>query len=102
MPIGMREVEHVAWLARLELTDQEKQVMAGQLGRILEYMEKLKEVDTEGIPPTFHALEGMASPLRQDQPAPGLDPEGALAGAPDRVDDLFRVPRTGEGEEEGA
>lgn len=102
MPLSIAEVEHVAWLARLALTDEEKRVMAGQLGRILDYMEKLRELDTEEVPPTFHALEGMRVPLRRDDPRPGLEPGEALAGAPDRADDLFRVPRTGEAEGEGA
>lgn len=102
MPISIAEVEHVAWLARLALGDEEKQLMAEQLGRILDYMGKLREVDTEGVPPTFHALEGMTVPLRDDVARPGLSPEEALAGAPDRVGDLFRVPRTGETEGEGA
>lgn len=102
MPLSIAEVEHVAWLARLALTDEEKRVMAEQLGRILDYMEKLRELDTEDVPPTFHALEGMRVPLRGDDPRPGLEREEALAAAPDRAGDLFRVPRTGEAEGEGA
>lgn len=98
LPISVSEVEHVAWLARLELTDEEKRVMADQLSRILDYMDKLREVDTEGVPPTFHALEGMVVPLREDRSGPGLAPEQALANAPDPVDAFFRVPRVGEEE----
>lgn len=102
VPLSMEEVEHVAWLARLALTDEEKRVMAEQLGRILDYMEKLRELDTADVPPTFHALEGMRVPLREDRPRPGLDREEALAAAPDRSGDFFRVPRVGEAEVEGA
>jgi len=102
LPISVREVEHVAWLARLELAGEEKQAMAEQLGRILDYMQKLREVSTEDIPPTFHALQGMSTPLREDRPEPGLHPGEALAGAPDRVDELFRVPRVGDADGDGA
>ncbi|HHY95523.1 MAG TPA: Asp-tRNA(Asn)/Glu-tRNA(Gln) amidotransferase subunit GatC [Firmicutes bacterium] len=95
MPI---DVEHVAWLARLAVPEEEKELMASQLGRILEYMAKLEELDTTGVPPTFHALEGMQCSLRDDVSHPGLHPEQALANAPDPVDELFRVPRVGEDE----
>ena len=88
------DVEQLARLARLALTDEEKQLFAVQLGDILKYAEQIRQVDTSGIPPTSHA-PGTAASLRADAPRPCLPRVEALAQAPDADRDagLFKVPR---------
>ncbi len=90
--IGDQDVDHVARLARLALTDAEKAKMREQLGRILDYIDKLKQLDVEGIEPTSHAVP-MLNVMRDDEVEPGLDREQMMTNAPDRVGELFRVPR---------
>jgi aspartyl-tRNA(Asn)/glutamyl-tRNA(Gln) amidotransferase subunit C len=84
-------VEHVARLARLSLSDDERRVFARQLEEILAWAESLQALDTSGVPPMSHPRE--ATSLRDDEPRPGLDRETAFAAAPDARDGLFRVPR---------
>ncbi len=90
--IGMKEVEHVARLARLALSPEEKERMREQLDRILGYIDKLRQLDTEGVEPTSHAVP-MVNVLREDELRPCLPPEAMLANAPDRSGEFFRVPR---------
>jgi aspartyl-tRNA(Asn)/glutamyl-tRNA(Gln) amidotransferase subunit C len=90
--IETREVEQVARLARLELSAEEKERMREQLDRILGYIDKLRRLDTEGVPPTSHAVP-MVNVMREDEPRPCLPPQEMLANAPDRSGDFFRVPR---------
>lgn len=92
MRLTQDEVEHVALLARLELTDEEKERFTEQLNSILQHFQALSEVDTTGVPPTSHVIE-VHNVTRPDRVTPSLSPEEALSGAPDRVDDLFQVPR---------
>jgi aspartyl-tRNA(Asn)/glutamyl-tRNA(Gln) amidotransferase subunit C len=92
MKITMKEVEHVARLARLELTDEEKERMRAQLDSILSYIDKLNELDTSAVEPTSHVLP-MMNVFRDDEVRPSLSQEEALANAPDRQDLFFRVPR---------
>ena len=92
MKITMKEVEHVARLARLELTDEEKERMRAQLDSILSYIDKLDELDTSAVEPTSHVLP-MMNVFRDDEVRPSLSQEEALANAPDRQDLFFRVPR---------
>jgi len=92
MKITMKEVEHVARLARLELTDDEKERMRAQLDSILSYIDKLNELDTSAVEPTSHVLP-MMNVFRDDEVRPSLSQEEALANAPDRQDLFFRVPR---------
>ena len=84
-------VEHVARLARLTLTDQEKQLFARQLDEILAWAESLQAVDVTDVPPMSHAHASSA--WRGDEPRSTVDREQALAGAPDAAEGLFRVPR---------
>ena len=84
-------VAHVARLARLSLTDEERGVFARQLEEILAWAESLQALDTSAVPPMSHPREAEA--LRDDQPRAGLDRESAFAAAPDAADGLFRVPR---------
>ena len=90
--IERKDVEHVARLARLALTDDELERMREQLNGILAYIEKLNELDTESVEPTSHAVP-MLNVMRDDEPGPCLPRDEALANAPDRAGDFFRVPR---------
>jgi aspartyl-tRNA(Asn)/glutamyl-tRNA(Gln) amidotransferase subunit C len=84
------EVRHVAELAKLRLTDAEVEQYTGQLAAILEYAERLQEVDTSHVPPTPYVLP-LTNVLRDDAPAPGLSNAAALANAPDSDQGFFRV-----------
>jgi aspartyl-tRNA(Asn)/glutamyl-tRNA(Gln) amidotransferase subunit C len=92
MKITVADVEHVAKLARLKLTPDEKELFVGQMDAILGYVEKLKELNTEGIVPTSHAVP-MENAFREDTIAPSIGLEKALANAPLRVDTFFAVPK---------
>jgi aspartyl-tRNA(Asn)/glutamyl-tRNA(Gln) amidotransferase subunit C len=90
--ITRAEVEHVARLARLDLTEDEKERMTAQLDAILGYIDTLNALDTSGVEPTTTVIP-MMSVMREDVVRPSLDREEALANAPDREDVFFRVPR---------
>jgi aspartyl-tRNA(Asn)/glutamyl-tRNA(Gln) amidotransferase subunit C len=92
MGLTKSEVEHVARLARLELSEAEKDEFTGQLNEILNFVEKLNELDTSGIEPTAHAIP-ISNIFRPDKTEPSLDTELALANAPDRIGDFFKVPK---------
>ncbi len=92
MKITIKEVEHVARLARLELTEEEKERTRAQLDSILSYIDKLNELDTSLVEPTSHVLP-MTNVFREDEVRPSVTQEEALANAPDRHDLFFRVPR---------
>lgn len=94
MPVDI-DIEHVARLARLELTSQEKERLKQQLGLILDHAAKVGEVATADVPPTAYAIP-RATVLRPDEPRPSLPREEALANAPEREDDRFKVPRIAE------
>jgi aspartyl-tRNA(Asn)/glutamyl-tRNA(Gln) amidotransferase subunit C len=86
------DVERIAALARLALTDEEKSLYAPQLTRILDYARQVAELDTRDVPPTSSVLDQV--PLeRQDIASPSLDRPAALSNAPDAASGLFRVPR---------
>ncbi len=92
MPITRREVEYVAHLSRLELTEEELQRLGGQLDSILGYMQKLDELDTSGVEPMLHGIQ--AQPLvREDAAGGSLPRKEALQNAPDSADGCFKVPR---------
>jgi aspartyl-tRNA(Asn)/glutamyl-tRNA(Gln) amidotransferase subunit C len=91
MSITIKEVEHVANLARLELSDAEKEQFAGQLNAILKYAEKLNQLDTDGIEPTSHVLP-LANVMREDTVMPSLPIEKVLLNAPEEEDGQFKVP----------
>jgi len=92
MKISREQVEHVAVLARLELTPEEIDTFTGQMDAILAYVEKLNELDTSGIVPTAHAVP-MENAFRTDEVKPSIGAESALGNAPGRVEDFFRVPK---------
>ena len=86
------DVEHVARLARLALSDAEIERMREQLNAILGYIDKLRELDVTNVEPTSHAVP-LVNVMREDEVVPCLPQEQMLANAPDRVGELFRVPR---------
>jgi aspartyl-tRNA(Asn)/glutamyl-tRNA(Gln) amidotransferase subunit C len=90
--ITMRDVEHVARLSRLALTDQEKERMRRELDGILSYIDKLRALDTANVPPTSHAVP-MTNVMRDDEPRPSLAQDLMLANAPERSGEFFRVPK---------
>ena len=94
MPVEI-DIEHVARLARLDLSDDEKVRLREQLGLILDHAAKVGEVATADVPPTAYAIP-RANVLRPDDPTPSLPVEDVLANAPDREDDRFKVPRIAE------
>ena len=89
--IDREQVLHVARLARLELSDAEVEKMVGELSNILGHIERINELDLEGVPPTSHVVE-VANALRADEPRPSLPREVALASAPAHTDEGFLVP----------
>jgi aspartyl-tRNA(Asn)/glutamyl-tRNA(Gln) amidotransferase subunit C len=91
MPLSLEEVEHIATLARLELTAEEKTRYRQQLSAILDYIRKLQELDTTDIPPTSSVLSG-GSPLRADESRPGLSREVLLENAPEVERGQFKIP----------
>ena len=92
--IDRQQVLHVAKLARLKLTDDEVERMADELSSILEHVERINELDLDGVEPTSHVVD-VENVLRPDEPRPSLPRERALANAPDASDDGFRVPSPG-------
>ena len=90
--ISLADVEHVARLARLELSAAEKERMRAELDGILAYIDKLRALDTRDVPPTSHAVP-VTNVMRDDEERPSLPQEEMLANAPDRHRDLFRVPK---------
>lgn len=89
--LPLSEVERVAALARLALTDDEKGLFARQLAEILAYAELVQEVDTGGVPATSHVLAHES--FREDEARPGLTNDAALANAPEPEAGLFKVPK---------
>jgi aspartyl-tRNA(Asn)/glutamyl-tRNA(Gln) amidotransferase subunit C len=92
MNITREEIEHIAMLARLSLSEEEKDLFGPQLNGILGYMEKLNELDTKDIEPTSHVLS-LNNVMREDTPAPSLPREEALMNAPSSTDKFYRVPK---------
>ena len=92
--IDREQVLHVAKLARLKLSDAEVERMTGDLSNILEHVERMDELDLEGVEPTSHVVE-LQNVLRDDVPRESLPRERALEGAPDAADEGFRVPSPG-------
>jgi aspartyl-tRNA(Asn)/glutamyl-tRNA(Gln) amidotransferase subunit C len=91
--IDREEVLRIARLAHLELGPDEVSRFTEQLDTILNYMEKLRGLDTTGVEPTYHALQDLSNVFREDAVGPVLPPEKALANAPERDSTFFKVPR---------
>jgi aspartyl-tRNA(Asn)/glutamyl-tRNA(Gln) amidotransferase subunit C len=92
MKISKEEVKHIAMLSRLDLDEKEIAVYQDQLSRILEYVEKLSEIDTSHVEPVSHVIE-LNNVMRQDIVKPSLPRDEALKNAPDPSDKFFRVPK---------
>ncbi len=92
MKISKQEVLNTAELAKLEFQDSQLEKFTGQLGRILEYIEDLKELDTDNIEPTSHGVE-LTIPLREDRVVQLITTEEALQNAPEKDEDFFVVPK---------
>jgi aspartyl-tRNA(Asn)/glutamyl-tRNA(Gln) amidotransferase subunit C len=91
MTLTIEEVEHIAELARLRLTEDEKTRYREQLSAVLDYFEQLRELDTAEIPPTSSVLPAR-SVLREDKSRPGLDTKDLLRNAPEVEAEQFRIP----------
>jgi aspartyl-tRNA(Asn)/glutamyl-tRNA(Gln) amidotransferase subunit C len=85
------QVLHVARLARLELSDDEVEKMAAELSKVLDHIEKISELDLDGVPPTSHVVD-VVNAFRPDEPTPCLPVDVVLSQAPDPVDGGFGVP----------
>lgn len=90
MKLTREQVQHIAELAKLGITEEETELFAEQLSEILEYVEMLNRLDTDAIPPTAQAIV-MRNVTRPDQVIPSLAPEELLANAPQRQDNYFKV-----------
>jgi aspartyl-tRNA(Asn)/glutamyl-tRNA(Gln) amidotransferase subunit C len=90
MPLERSQVEHIASLARIRLSEEEIEMFGEQLSQILEQFEVLSELDTTGVIPTGHA-GGLQTVMREDLAEDSLDSEDVLLNAPNREGDLFRV-----------
>ena len=90
--IEPRLVRHIAKLSRIELSEDQLATFGRQLADILEYFDKLQELDTANVEPLAHAVE-IHSVLAEDKPQPSLTPDAALANAPQRDGDFFLVPK---------
>ena len=91
MSLSKEDVQRVSLLARLKLSDAELTTMTEQLGQIVSYIDKLSELDTEGVKPMAHALD-LTNALVDDEPHESLPREKALQNAPRSDDECFRVP----------
>jgi aspartyl-tRNA(Asn)/glutamyl-tRNA(Gln) amidotransferase subunit C len=85
-------IDHLSRLARLSLSDEEKELFGNQLNSILSYMDQLNELDTGNVEPTSHVIS-ISNIVREDLPWTSLDREDALSNAPDRTDKFYRVPK---------
>ncbi|MFB3893517.1 MAG: Asp-tRNA(Asn)/Glu-tRNA(Gln) amidotransferase subunit GatC [Phycisphaerae bacterium] len=90
--IDEKLVRHIGKLSRIELSDEQVRMFAGQLAGILAYVDKLQELDTTGVEPMAHAVE-LSNVLAEDSPGASLSPEQALANAPQRDGNFFKVPK---------
>ena len=93
MKIDLEMIAHLEQLARIELTPDERQLLAEQLDHIVEYCEQLQQIDTERTEPTSAVVHQSHTDLRLDKVEPGLDRDVILGQAPDAKDGYFRVPK---------
>jgi len=92
MSVSIKDVEHIAELARLEFTEEEKGKLTAQLNSILAYMEQLNTLDTSAIEPLSHVIE-LSNVFREDVVKPGLATDDALKNAPAKTESFFKVPK---------
>ncbi|MFL5242992.1 MAG: Asp-tRNA(Asn)/Glu-tRNA(Gln) amidotransferase subunit GatC [Gemmataceae bacterium] len=91
MSLSVEDARWVAQLARLQLSDADLETMTRQLAAIVDYVNQLKQVNTDGVEPLYHALP-IHNVFREDEPRPSLPSDEALANAPDRRGDFYGVP----------
>lgn len=92
MKISSREVEYVAHLARLEISEKDREKFTAQLNDILIYIDKLNELDTKGVEPMSHAIS-VTNAFREDTVVDSIGTQQTLANAPDARGEFFRVPK---------
>ncbi|MEA3363501.1 MAG: Asp-tRNA(Asn)/Glu-tRNA(Gln) amidotransferase subunit GatC [Thermodesulfobacteriota bacterium] len=92
MKISQKDVEHVARLARLTVAPEELKTLTGQMDAIIGYVDKLNQLDTEGVEPMAHAVP-MSNAFREDKISPAIGIERALQNAPVAADGCFKVPK---------
>ncbi|MHB8906732.1 MAG: Asp-tRNA(Asn)/Glu-tRNA(Gln) amidotransferase subunit GatC [Melioribacteraceae bacterium] len=92
MSVTRKDVEYIAQLARLRFKDEELENFTSQLNEILNYVDKLNELDTENVEPLSHPVEEF-NKFRDDELKPSIEREEALKNAPDRTDEFFKVPK---------
>jgi aspartyl-tRNA(Asn)/glutamyl-tRNA(Gln) amidotransferase subunit C len=91
--ITRKDLEHIGWLARLELSEEDKEKYTQKLNSVLDYFNELDEVDTENVQPTYHVLP-LSNVFREDESGAGcLSQEEALSNAPKKQDGFFKAPR---------
>jgi aspartyl-tRNA(Asn)/glutamyl-tRNA(Gln) amidotransferase subunit C len=90
--LSKKEVEHVAWLAHIELSNEEKELFTEQFNEILDYFKRIDEIDTEGVEPTYNVLD-LSNVSRKDKPIPPLATEEALKNAPRKDRKFIKAPR---------
>ena len=93
MKITDELIDYVSSLARLSLSDDEKAKIKDEIGKIIDYMVILNQLDTAGVEPMSHVLP-VTNVFRKDEVAPSYDRDAILANAPDKADGAFRVPKT--------
>ena len=92
MKLSKAEVEHVAWLARLQLTEEEKESLTVHLNRLMENFDKLQALNTADVEPTSHSIP-VLNVLRDDKVGKSLTPDDVVSNAPESRDDYFVVPQ---------
>lgn len=92
MKISREEIEHIALLGRLSLSEEEKELFGPQLSNILDYVEQLNELDTRDVEPTSHVIP-LSNVMREDIPGGSISREEALMNAPSHTEKFFRVPK---------
>jgi aspartyl-tRNA(Asn)/glutamyl-tRNA(Gln) amidotransferase subunit C len=92
MAVTIKEVEHIAKLAKLEFTDAEKEKFTYQLNQILEYVEQMNKLDTSRVEPLSHVIE-LSNVFRADEVKQGVSTEEALKNAPSKTEKFFKVPK---------
>ncbi len=90
--IGKKDLPHIGWLARLELSEEDMEKYAPKLNSVLEYFGELDKIDTEGVEPLYHVLP-INNVFREDTPVRSLSQEEALLNAPQKKDGFIKAPR---------
>lgn len=92
MALTRQDIESVAYLSRLELSDEEKDKLTGHINRLLDNFQKLQELDTENVEPTSHVIP-VSNVFRKDESRPSLPPEEVVSNGPQVAENCFVVPR---------